>query len=511
MKYLPDFENDIFISYAHRDNEPLLEGQKGWVDSFHSVLEKRLRQLLGAETSVWRDFRLQGNERFSDTLEEQVPKVAILVSITSPSYINSEWCNREIKLFHNSMNQTKGIKLGNKSRIFRVEKTFVPFEKYPVEIQGMSGYQFFYPAPDGRYLELNLEFASREDQVKYLMVLEDIAFHITDLLQNLKTQKDAAQSPTINTGPTIYLAETTSDLQEQRQNILRDLTQRGFVVLPDRDLPQNAPELIRVVREYIDRSVLSIHLVGSKYGLVPEDADRSIVCLQHEIASETKPEHVLSRLIWIPQGVAMKVTEGRQKEFIEYLQINPKAQSGAELVEEPLEAFKTIIHDTLDKLEKLSNKPSEQNIKEEEEAPARIYLVCDKAEYAACAPLKNYLFDQGFEVVRPLREGDEAMVRQDHIENLLSCDAVLIFYGKTIDPEEDRWLREKLNDLRKIRGYGRDRAIAAKAVYLTLPETEEKRDFRTREALVIRDFTQSFDPALKEFIEQMKSSINAKE
>jgi len=29
MSFLSDYEDDIFISYAHNDNEALLEGQRG--------------------------------------------------------------------------------------------------------------------------------------------------------------------------------------------------------------------------------------------------------------------------------------------------------------------------------------------------------------------------------------------------------------------------------------------------------------------------------------------------
>ena len=32
---------DIFISYAHLDNQPMTPGQKGWVEKFHAALEAR--------------------------------------------------------------------------------------------------------------------------------------------------------------------------------------------------------------------------------------------------------------------------------------------------------------------------------------------------------------------------------------------------------------------------------------------------------------------------------------
>ena len=44
--------NDIFISYAHVDNESLTEGQKGSISQFHRTLEIRLRQLLGENHNI---------------------------------------------------------------------------------------------------------------------------------------------------------------------------------------------------------------------------------------------------------------------------------------------------------------------------------------------------------------------------------------------------------------------------------------------------------------------------
>ena len=29
-----NFENDLFISYAHIDNQPLTDGDKGWITGF---------------------------------------------------------------------------------------------------------------------------------------------------------------------------------------------------------------------------------------------------------------------------------------------------------------------------------------------------------------------------------------------------------------------------------------------------------------------------------------------
>ena len=60
--------NDIFISYAHVDNEALTEGQKGWISQFHRTLEIRLRQLLGDNPRIWRDMKLSGTDIFDEKI-----------------------------------------------------------------------------------------------------------------------------------------------------------------------------------------------------------------------------------------------------------------------------------------------------------------------------------------------------------------------------------------------------------------------------------------------------------
>jgi len=90
MGYVRGFDNDIFMSYAHIDNQPLIEGNQGWVSTLHQALAIRLQQLLGGEVKIWRDPHLKGHEYFSDTIVMQLPHVAVLVLILSPPFVRSE-------------------------------------------------------------------------------------------------------------------------------------------------------------------------------------------------------------------------------------------------------------------------------------------------------------------------------------------------------------------------------------------------------------------------------------
>ena len=63
------FENDVFISYCHTDNQSDFEGLEGWINEFHSVLEKRLNKILRRDSKIWRDAKLRKSDVFATSTE----------------------------------------------------------------------------------------------------------------------------------------------------------------------------------------------------------------------------------------------------------------------------------------------------------------------------------------------------------------------------------------------------------------------------------------------------------
>ncbi|MCP4231521.1 MAG: hypothetical protein GY771_15430, partial [bacterium] len=176
-----------------------------------------------------------------------------MLSIISPRYIKSEWCTKEVKEFHKAASELSGVKVGNKSRIFKIVKTFVPFEKHPEEIADTLGYEFFISDADtGKTMELGLMSPEELERI-YWAKLDDIAHDIRDILMKLK-EPGAAEAPTEDV-PSVYLAETTSDLREQRDMLKRQLMKDGYRVLPDTRLPLEKPEFIAAADDYLERCV----------------------------------------------------------------------------------------------------------------------------------------------------------------------------------------------------------------------------------------------------------------
>jgi hypothetical protein len=481
MSSKPRFENQLFISYAHIDNEHFSGSSHGWIDLLHERLEIRLAQLLGKSARIWRDRKLRGNDLFNDTLVIELSRTAILVSVITPRYVDSQSCRSEVEDFLGHAARNGGIRIGDKHRVFKVVKTAVATDSHPAGLRELLGYEFFHrDQASGRVREFDHEISSRgEKDSRYWGKFEDLAWDIHELI---KLMEDSAPRA-VPSGDTIYLAETTSDLNEERDKVKRELQQFGHVVLPDRELPLKGRDLREVIRDYLGRSRLSVHLIGEHYGVIPEmETEHSIVRMQQDLAIERGDDAGFSRLIWLPPGLAPK--DERQRRFLAELQNSFTSRNGSELLQITLEDLKTIIK------AKLTEKRKLEPPGKEDSGPARIYLICDQQDVDEALSIQNYLFDQGYEVTLPLLEGSEAEALQDHKENLLVCDVVFIFQGRA----SEGWLRMKLRELVKLPGYGRTAPLLAKAVYIGGPESPSKVRFKTLEATVIRDYGE-FKPA----------------
>jgi hypothetical protein len=141
---MASFKKGLFISYTHIDNQPLTPEQKGWISRFHATLEALLSMRLGQAAKIWLDNKLQGNDVFADEIVDQFAQTAVLVSVLTPRYLNSDWCTREVHEFCARAEQNGGVVVDNKTRVFKVIKTPVDEqESLPAAMKDLLGYEFF--------------------------------------------------------------------------------------------------------------------------------------------------------------------------------------------------------------------------------------------------------------------------------------------------------------------------------------------------------------------------------
>lgn len=520
-----NFENDVFISYAHFDDETLSEELKGWITEFHIALEVRLKQLLGEKPVIWRDLKLQGNDYFAPEIEQKFPKLKVMVSVITPRYVKSEWCQKEVDLFFKAADSTGGVAVNNKARIFKVIKTPVELNEQPPKIRPLLGYEFYKKeSASNRTIELGL--FKKEDA--YWDKLNDVAYNIADLLKIINARnadgngngKATAFTPAPGSeapGRKIFLAETSSDLKDYRNKLKRELETNGHTIFPDKNYEPVAEEYRKEIEADMNDCSLSIHLLGSKYGFIPEGIEqKSIVEIQNEVAAQLSVSRGLNRLIWMPELTAtddarvIKLAESLNKENL---------QEGSDLLKGPIENFGAAIFDTIKKLdaadkEKEIKKAAEKtraaaissaskalSTGESDEEPKTIFLISDDRDKDSIKPLYTYLFKTcGFNVDKVTSTGTVDEIKSTNENSLRDCDAVVIYYGQG----SEGWLKAKVGEVKRKPALADARPMKAAMIFKGSPSTPEKEDYDIHNFEVV-DGIAGFNPdVFQNFVSKLK-------
>src|SRR5262245_44077194 len=170
-----DYNNDVFISYSHIDNQPFGDPRGGWVDIFHEQLQNFVNVHVGRRANVWRDKRLTGAEVFSDEIEQQLRSSAVLVSVISPGYVQSEWCNRELVGFTKGGLDRGSLRVGNLQRVIKVLRLPVERRVLPTLLDDVLGEQFYrVDTASGRARDLLIDSSADAAQV-FRARVDDVA------------------------------------------------------------------------------------------------------------------------------------------------------------------------------------------------------------------------------------------------------------------------------------------------------------------------------------------------
>lgn len=527
-EYHRQFEADVFVSYAHRDDDRIGREPQGWVSQFHADLAAQIRVYLGADAFVWRDNDVHNNDDFQKKIVHRLARTAMFMPVVSASFLNSEWCMREAKEFAAAAEKNFGMYLdGEKKRIFKVERIPTDRNILPEELQGTTTYKFFV---DGK--RPLRPYISDLDGLAYYAQLVDLAIDVADTIRRLAAVAGAGGSPAIEAGLTkehaagatdkriVYLAEATYALDDVSAELRRDMKDRGYVVLPEGDLPRRARDYRECVSQLLTRCDVAVHLVGSEYGFVPEGEEKkSNVWIQHELALSHARKGNLKQIVWLSRNGEPGV---RQKAFVNYLRADREATAQSETLEGGIEELKTEIYDTFDRLERMraaaanavksaaGTKPEGFAVAPtgdepcvDADTPLRVYILCERADRQTpeFVAFRRYLISQGLETLLPTVGDSDGETLALHREKLAECDAALIYFGCGAP----RWFEVKLNDFRKLLR-NRTPPVRAKGVYIAGPSTLEKEEVETNEAIVLHS-QDGFSPeTMRPFLTKLLSA-----
>lgn len=473
------YDIDVLITFAEKDNELGKKNEIGWVTQFKKFLEMMLQQVMGEPNNIVM------KSEYDDFTASGMNNAAVLVTILSKEFAQSGRCLDTVEAF---VKTTSGSKI---ERVFKVLKSPLTSQEQPPRLRDLLSYDMYQLDNETGMMKEYADFFSQDAEKQYWMKMVDLVYDIHEALIILKGQTKA-EVKNIYKRKTIYLAETGHDLSIQRNIIRRELQRHGYVVLPNQLLPMRNDDLERLVRKDLEECSLSVHLIGSAYGEIPDGAERSVVDIQNKLSAEhavikRSRKEEFSRLIWIAPN--LRNASEKQKAFIESLRRDIEAQEGAEILQNPLEDFKNIMRE---ELLASQNRPAEQA-----STGKTIYLVHDKIDHQQVLPLVDVIQKSGFNVVFPAFEGDLMEVRKKHIENLRHFDGAIIFKGKV----NDQWVRMKVLDLLKAPGFGRNKPIQGKAIVSTANLDNYKNQNVT---LISGDSNKSID-SIKNFLQEFKS------
>jgi len=547
------FDQDLFISYAHIDNQSLSAEQDGWISRFHLSLAAMLSMRLGKKVRIWRDDKLQGNDVFAEEIVEQFGRTAVLVSVLTPRYLKSRWCTREVSEFCALAESSGGVIVDNKARVFKVLKTPVDSEDpLPPLLQSLLGYEFF-TMDDGAPLELDALYGESFAQ-DYHRKVNKLAFEIAGLLTMLEEAGEPPLAPAASDeervadadparravrssvgplvssagpgGRCVYLADCSFDRKEEREILQAELSRLGHQVLPDRHLPRDEEECVAAIAAALERADLAVHLIGAHAGAVADGpSGKPLVVLQNELAAARSERAGLKRVIWLPQGTV--TSEPGQQAFLRALHDQAQAQCGADLLTGGLESLREAVFaaledagpspqagagasastgpstDAADDEASVASGASGSALPDGETSERRsMHLLCTKADRKATVPLRRALKARGIDVTLPAFEGPATEVREANRQLLMHCEAVVLYYGHG----DEAWKRTVDTELLKLPAYRSGADIPTVHTYLAAPTTPDKEDLVDMDEPNLVDALDGFDEHLVDAVLSVESA-----
>jgi hypothetical protein len=421
---------EVFVSYAHADDQPFAEGVPGWVTAFADRLKKSLGMRRGgSRVEVWMDHRLEPQRQVDTALHERVGRADCFVAILSPRYLESKWCRMEIEAFVNAAG-------GDSERVFLVELAPTQREEWPSGIARISTMQFWAQAfDDPAPIPLGWPVADPAADRPYWRALNELSHFIAGRFQ----ASEAA--PRDSAAPCVWIADPTDHVLESWERLAGALRQQGYRVLPA------APGAYRVgsedeYKESLDADLAAagalVQLFGPHPGRRPLWSDVSFTLLQSRAAQAAAASRNRPFSTWRSPDVHL---EGIADQA--YAELLTGAAAGG------FEDFQRHV------LSRMASKPSSQPAAARSPAddpsagPLSICVSADGPDRALGQHVRDVLFKLGADASltpEPAPNEPPAQWRQGYEALLGESHGVVIVYGSS----PASWVQAQVQAARKL-------------------------------------------------------------
>jgi hypothetical protein len=404
---------DIFVSYAHADDETPAGARNGWVTTLVEELNKVLRRKLGGcGARIWMDHQLAANANVLNTLLATLRSSRTLLLVMSPGYHQSVWCQRELGNFLCQFAAEK-----HKDNVFIVDLEPVPREYWHSALQALTTMRFWERGfTDQAPRPLGFPVPKPDEDNPYWRNVNELAHLIAEYLRQNPAETSASRVA-------ILLAETTEDLLDHRDAVAVFLRQQGFEVLPSADYPRDSrAAFVSAVQRDLARSVAFAQLLGPYEGRKPPDDPTAFVILQAAEALLLHQQQAVPIFLqWrTPEVEPERIANPTYRELIE----RHTVQTGG------LEQFKQEILRAIPRRSSSGQTPGTTR----DITDLCIYVNADPVDSAIASQVSDSLTDMGVTAfLSPAPEPGQPpeQIRSTQQELLELCNGVVLVYGQT--------------------------------------------------------------------------------
>jgi hypothetical protein len=484
MGYLKDFRWDVFLSYAHVDNDKPETKSRGWVTRFRDELNDALQKRSKREVTVFWDTDLRANQQFTPAIKAAIGGSALLVVLTSRRYLSSAYCKDEVEWFsQKAAKDPYGMVLDPityQTRLFNVRLYDIPYPEWLPPLRGQNEYEFFAPArSDSSAGPVSAERLNRRVQ----KLADDIIKTLEEMDGKRAESDSRVRTETTRSRDTfsVYVAKVNGSLVPHQEAVLDMLAANKIDVLG----PSQTEDL---ARQLISKAQVSVHLLN---GFTDSGVER-----QFELGRDAPRQ-----LIWLARKVDLKkdgLSSFEQKllalENDTRSDRNYELMSGENFAEDIVGAVKR-------------QKCSWDEATWERDQSQDLFIDVRDNDRSHAVQLFDYLSSQEIPPTTIQRYPDQP-TDEAFSEHVRRAKAIVFFYG-SINREV---LEARLNDLTEVVRLRR-RPIEMVSVFAAPPPVKTRADIRPLIPIDIKwmDNTSGFDPAtLRDLVDLFTQSPRAR-
>jgi hypothetical protein len=278
MAYVPGFEHDVFVSYAHGDN-------RAWIDRVVELLKPALKGWLGIDADIYvDDVNLRRSLDYRSEIPEKIASSAAFLFFASPTYLTSHYCiHKECVPFERSIPSRRdrfatAAQLVNS--LFAVRCKLLP-------IDNNEHWSLLRGLTDVDFCDANGTFSIGSPAFE--TSLRALTLELVTLLKCMRNN---------STPVFLYPPHPETKLKEAHAALQRELSAESYRILPDREVHLD---------DQLREASLSVFLLGADHSETAEGLA--------QVATEAgKPW-----LIW-PSSALSATADPTQAAFGRYLQ-----------------------------------------------------------------------------------------------------------------------------------------------------------------------------------------------